>query len=57
MLREDRLDYEQAKALALADDHATHERVWNEAPNDWQRRPAELRAALTKAEINVSITR
>ncbi|MGF6872932.1 ParB family chromosome partitioning protein [Paraburkholderia sp. MM5477-R1] len=52
MLRDDSLDYEQAKALALADDHATQERVWNEAPNAWQRRPSELRAALTKAEID-----
>jgi ParB family chromosome partitioning protein len=45
MLRDDRLDYEQAKALALADDHATQERVWNEAANAWQRRPSELRGA------------
>ncbi|CAD6560702.1 ParB/RepB/Spo0J family partition protein [Paraburkholderia sabiae] len=52
LLRDDRLDYEQAKVLALADDHATQERVWSEASNDWQRRPSELRAALTKAEID-----
>jgi ParB family transcriptional regulator, chromosome partitioning protein len=53
LLRDERLDYEQAKVLALADDHATQERVWSEASNDWQRRPSELRAALTKAEIDV----
>lgn len=52
LLREDKLDYEQAKALVLADDHATQERLWGEAVNDWQRRPAQLRAALTKAEID-----
>ena len=52
LLRDDRLDYEQAKVLALADDHATQERVWSEASNDWQRRPSELRAALTNAEID-----
>jgi ParB family transcriptional regulator, chromosome partitioning protein len=52
LLREDRLDYEQAKALVLADDHETQERVWNEAKHAWQRRPAELRAALTKAEVD-----
>ncbi len=52
LLREDKLDYEQAKALVLADDHATQERVWSEAVNDWQRRPAQLRAALTKGEID-----
>ncbi|MBP0593625.1 ParB/RepB/Spo0J family partition protein [Paraburkholderia sp. LEh10] len=52
LLRDDGLDYEQAKVLALADDHAAQERVWSEASNDWQRRPSELRAALTKAEID-----
>jgi ParB family chromosome partitioning protein len=52
LLRDDRLDYEQAKVLALTDDHATQERVWSEASNNWQRRPSELRAALTKAEID-----
>jgi ParB family chromosome partitioning protein len=52
LLREDKLDYEQAKVLALADDHATQERVWNDAHNAWQRRPSELRAAITKAEID-----
>ncbi|WP_321969212.1 ParB/RepB/Spo0J family partition protein [Paraburkholderia tropica] len=54
LMREDRLDYEQAKVLALADDPATQERVWNEAANAWQRRPSELRAALTKAELDAS---
>jgi len=53
-MREDKLDYEQAKVLALADDHATQQRVWNEALNAWQRRPSELRAALTTAELDAS---
>lgn len=52
LLRDDKLDYEQAKMLALADDHATQESVWNNAINAWQRRPSELRAAITKAEID-----
>jgi ParB family transcriptional regulator, chromosome partitioning protein len=52
LMREDRLDYEQAKVLALADDHATQERVWNDAHNPWQQRPSELRAAITTAEID-----
>lgn len=52
LLRDDKLDYEQAKVLALADDHATQESVWNNAINAWQRRPSELRAAITKAEID-----
>ncbi|MFM0562157.1 ParB/RepB/Spo0J family partition protein [Paraburkholderia sediminicola] len=54
LLRDDKLDYEQAKVLALADDHATQQRVWNDAHNAWQRRPSELRAALTKAELDAS---
>ncbi|SIT51141.1 Chromosome partioning protein ParB [Paraburkholderia piptadeniae] len=52
LLRDDRLDYEQAKVLVLADDHATQERVWNDAHNAWQQRPSELRAAITTAEID-----
>jgi len=52
LLRDDRLDYEQVKVLALANDHATQERVWGEAVNNWQRRPDELRKAITFAEID-----
>lgn len=52
LLREDKLDYEQAKALVLAEDHETQERVWGNAVNDWQRRPSELCAAITNAEID-----
>ena len=52
LLRDDKLDYEQAKVLALADDHATQENVWNNAINAWQRRPSELRAAITQTEID-----
>jgi ParB family chromosome partitioning protein len=52
LLRDDRLDYGQAKVLVLADDHQTQERIWNEARNAWQQRPPELRAAITTAEID-----
>ncbi|MEM5386687.1 ParB/RepB/Spo0J family partition protein [Paraburkholderia phymatum] len=52
LLRDDRLDYEQAKVLVLADDHVTQERVWNDAHNAWQQRPSELRAAITTAAID-----
>jgi ParB family chromosome partitioning protein len=38
--------------LALADDHATQERVWNDAQTPWLRRPAELRAAITQTELD-----
>ncbi|CAE6795974.1 hypothetical protein [Paraburkholderia haematera] len=54
LLRDDKLDYEQAKVLALADDHAAQERVWTDAQTPWLRRPAELRAALTKEELDAS---
>jgi ParB family chromosome partitioning protein len=54
LLRDDKLDYEQAKVLALADDHAAQERVWTDAQTPWLRRPAALRAALTKAELDAS---
>lgn len=52
LLREDKLDYEQAKVLVLADEHETQERVWTEAREVWQRRPPQLRAALTKLQID-----
>ncbi|WP_233860000.1 ParB/RepB/Spo0J family partition protein [Paraburkholderia sp. HD33-4] len=52
LLRDDRLDYEQAKVLVLAEDHATQERIWNDAVNGWQRRPGELRATITREEID-----
>ena len=52
LLRDDKLDYEQAKVLVLADDHDTQERVWRSAVNEWQKRPSELRTAITSAEID-----
>ncbi len=52
LLRDDKMDYQQAATLALADNHATQERVWSDASNAWQRRPSELRAAITQAELD-----
>ena len=48
------MDFEQAAALALADDHDTQEQVWGEAREPWQRTPRELRAAITTTEIDAS---
>lgn len=52
--RDDQMDFEQAVALALADDHETQERVWADAREPWQRTPRELRAAITTTEIDAS---
>lgn len=52
--RTDQMDFEQAAALALAEDHGTQEQVWGEAREPWQRAPRELRAAITTTEIDAS---
>ncbi|RQS50248.1 ParB/RepB/Spo0J family partition protein [Burkholderia sp. Bp8986] len=57
LLREDGITLDQLAALALADDHETQERVWFDAPNDWQRAPQYLRQAITRAEIDASCSR
>ncbi|PAK12581.1 chromosome partitioning protein ParB [Burkholderia ubonensis] len=57
LLREDSITLDQLAALALADDHETQERVWFDAPNDWQRAPQYLRQAITRAEIDTSRSR
>ncbi|WP_241016605.1 ParB/Srx family N-terminal domain-containing protein [Paraburkholderia sp. Ac-20336] len=57
LLREDGITLDQLAALALADDHETQERVWFDAPNDWQRAPQYLRQAITQAEIDASRSR
>ncbi|ABE31176.1 parB-like nuclease domain protein [Paraburkholderia xenovorans LB400] len=57
LLREDGITLDQLAALALADDHETQERVWFDAPNDWQRASQYLRQAITRAEIDVSRSR
>ncbi|WP_321959230.1 ParB/Srx family N-terminal domain-containing protein [Burkholderia cenocepacia] len=54
VFRDDRMDYEQACALALSDDHDQQERIWFEAAQAWQRSPREIRAVITKAEVNAA---
>jgi ParB family chromosome partitioning protein len=51
--RRDKISIEQMMALALTDDHALQVKVWKNAHVPWQREPANLRAQLTKGEINI----
>jgi ParB family chromosome partitioning protein len=57
LLREDAITLDQLAALALADDHETQERIWFDAPNEWQRQPNYLRQAITHTEIDASRNR
>ncbi|PYE30254.1 ParB family chromosome partitioning protein [Rhizobium sp. PP-F2F-G38] len=50
VLREDAITIEQAKALAISDDHAAQESAWFDAPA-WRRDPRSIRAALTNAHV------
>ncbi|NUS39417.1 MAG: ParB/RepB/Spo0J family partition protein [Lysobacter sp.] len=51
LYREGNATLEQLEALALTDDQALQEKVWNGA-RDWQRQPWCLRKALTEKEIS-----
>jgi ParB family chromosome partitioning protein len=58
LLREDdAITLDQLAALALVDDHETQERLWFDAPNEWQRAPHYLRQAITRVEIDASRSR
>lgn len=52
--REAEITLEQMMALAVTDDHAAQERVWEAAPNAWQRTPGELRGALLESDIDAN---
>ena len=49
-LRGDEITIEQAKALAMSDDHAAQESAWFDAPA-WNRDPRSIRAALTNEHV------
>jgi ParB family chromosome partitioning protein len=53
LYRDDEISLEQMMALALVDDHATQERVWNNTPS-YHRSPDELRVLLTERDIETS---
>lgn len=50
VMREDEMTIEQARALAISDDHAEQESVWFERDH-WSRQPQNLRAALTREHV------
>ena len=49
-MRADEIGIEQARALAITDDHAAQETAWFER-DGWSRNPANLRAALTSEHV------
>jgi ParB family chromosome partitioning protein len=51
LYRKDEATLEQLQALAITDDVAAQEKVWNAARAGWQRDPDRLRSALTEREI------
>ncbi|MCA8270377.1 ParB/RepB/Spo0J family partition protein [Burkholderia vietnamiensis] len=52
-LAADRITIEQLAALAMTDDHAVQERVWESARSTWARQPAQLRGAVTGDRVRV----
>lgn len=50
VMRADEMTIEQARALAISDDHAEQENVWFERDH-WSRQPQNLRAALTREHV------
>jgi ParB family chromosome partitioning protein len=53
LYRADEIDLDQLMALAVTDDHAAQERVWNSA-QEWQRSPNALRRALTETMVDAA---
>jgi ParB family transcriptional regulator, chromosome partitioning protein len=50
--RNDEIETAHVQALALTDDHATQERVWDAAQDRWAREPNRLRAMITQEETS-----
>lgn len=53
VLRADEMTLEQARALAISDDHAAQEQAWFEQ-SSWNRDPRSLRAFLTQAHVRAT---
>jgi ParB family chromosome partitioning protein len=53
LYREDEINLDQLMALAVTDDHAAQERVWDSA-QEWQRQPHALRRALTETMVDAT---
>ena len=53
VLRTDEMTLEQARALAISDDHAAQEQAWFEQQS-WNRDPRSLRSFLTQAHVRAT---
>jgi ParB family transcriptional regulator, chromosome partitioning protein len=53
LYRADEINLDQLMALAVTDDHAAQERVWDSA-QEWQRNPNSLRRALTETMVDAA---
>jgi ParB family chromosome partitioning protein len=51
LYRVDEITLDQLMALAITDDQAAQERVWD-STQEWERRPATLRRALTESKVD-----
>jgi ParB family chromosome partitioning protein len=49
---DDEMNFEQISALALTDDHALQERIWN-STSEWQRNGSNFRRLITGTEIDI----
>ena len=49
---EDKMNFDQTAALALTEDHALQERIWNNTP-EWQRNGTTFRRLITETEIDI----
>ena len=56
LYRADEITLDQLMALAITDDHAAQERVWD-STQDWQRQPQALRRALTESKVDAATDR
>jgi ParB family transcriptional regulator, chromosome partitioning protein len=54
LYRAEKITLDQLMALAITDDHAAQERVWEAAAEDWQRQPHNLRRALTASKVDAA---
>jgi ParB family chromosome partitioning protein len=53
LYRADEINLDQLMALAVTDDHAAQERVWDSA-QEWQRNPNTLRRGLTETMVDAA---
>jgi ParB family transcriptional regulator, chromosome partitioning protein len=54
LYRQGGVNLSQLMALAISDDQAAQERVWDSATQGWQREPGKLREALTESKVDAA---